>query len=221
MTATTATTGSHHHPYYLLNTTLCKDKCQSDDCKTYMTPLDRCYNPFKLFPFDNSWSDFDIFDSVTTTTTSLNRTIFTTKNVSCTSQSDDDVNFIIPLQECVGPFGKPRPWGIFEIEIEIAARSSVSFRSLKKKTVGGGGSAGKGVSSSAANTGIIGTMFRGNDGTESSIIANYSESSSYYLIAVAVGATVVFVLMIVGVILLHFYRQRWRSVLCIGGTALC
>ena len=98
-----------------LNTTLCTDKCQSD-CKSYTTPLNRCYNGQHLFPNDPSWSPFDLLDAVVCQT--LVRTIFeASSNSSCQSSNADD-HFSIPLDTCVGPFGKPRPWGILEAIVE-------------------------------------------------------------------------------------------------------
>ena len=51
---------------------------------------------------------------------------------------------------------------------------------------------------------MAGTFFLGSRNGNDAFASN--EQS--YLVAIAVGATVVFVLMLVGVVLLHFYRQR-------------
>ena len=95
-----------------LNMTLCSDKCVDSNCKTYMTPIDICYSSDRLFPHDPSWSGKDVRDIITSQTQTLVRTIFFTENSTCNGSQD---TFHIPLNECVGPFGKPRPWGVFNI----------------------------------------------------------------------------------------------------------
>lgn len=92
----------------LLNMTLCADKCTGMDCKTYVTPINKCYSSSLLFPNDPSWSGKDFHDELVCET--LVRTIFDTDNSTCRDATD---TFEIPMNECVGPFGKPRPWGIF------------------------------------------------------------------------------------------------------------
>ena len=95
----------------MLNMTLCTGKC-SGDCKSYITPLSECYSSGDLFPNDPSWSGLDVFDTAICQT--LVRRIFQTSNSSC-RESDADDHFQIPLEECVGPFGQPRPWGTFSL----------------------------------------------------------------------------------------------------------
>ena len=94
-----------------LNMTLCSDKCGNDDCMIYITPIDKCFSSTWLFPNDPSWSGKDIRDRIAERTRTLVRTIFDTENGTCRGSANDV--FHIPLNECVGPFGKPRPWGIF------------------------------------------------------------------------------------------------------------
>jgi len=111
-----------------LNMTLCLDKCESEDCKTYVTPLDVCYSSSLLFPNDPSWSGKDFRDAIVGQTQTLVRTIFDTEDGTCHGSDD---RFSIPLNECVGPFGKPRPWGIFgltEGENETAGKIYSSVR---------------------------------------------------------------------------------------------
>ena len=128
----------------LLNTTMCSTKCGEDssaavvsddnkekDCQTYLTPIRTCYSSSKLFPEDPSWSGYDMFDVVVPTSTNtvvstpqnnntagtillLVRTIYSTTNGTCVPSSQDVV-FRLELQQCVGPFGRPRPWGIFSM----------------------------------------------------------------------------------------------------------
>ena len=128
----------------LLNTTMCSTKCGEDssaaavsddnkekDCQTYLTPIRTCYSSSKLFPEDPSWSGYDMFDVVVPTSTNtvvstpqnnntagtillLVRTIYSTTNGTCVPSSQDVV-FRLELQQCVGPFGRPRPWGLFSM----------------------------------------------------------------------------------------------------------
>lgn len=105
----------------LLNMTLCHDKCE-EDCKTYVTPVGQCFSSGSLFPNDPSWSDgWDVFDEMIQSST-LHRTIFHTQNNTCGGEDPTD-SFEIPLGVCVGPFGRPRPWGIFQL---IEAPSPIS-----------------------------------------------------------------------------------------------
>ena len=97
-------------------------------CKTYTTPLDKCYNAKNLFPNDPSWSEFDIYDTLSMK--SLKRTFYKSSDGSCSNmikleellenydnfaeQMNDDY-FVLPFDQCVGPFGAPRPWGKFTL----------------------------------------------------------------------------------------------------------
>ena len=90
--------------------TLCVDKCAGKNCKTYITPMYMCYSSSLLFPNDPSWSGKDLRDGIICDSKTLVRTIFDTDDNTCRGTGD---TFHIPLNECVGPFGKPRPWGIF------------------------------------------------------------------------------------------------------------
>ena len=93
-----------------LNMTLCADKCAGENCKTYFTPTEECYSAGQLFPNDPSWSRKDVHDAIIWHNQTLVRTIFESENGSC--GGNEDV-FQIPLNVCVGPFDKPRPWGSF------------------------------------------------------------------------------------------------------------
>ena len=117
------------------------DDNKEKDCQTYLTPIRTCYSSSKLFPEDPSWSGYDIFDAIvhasdtrrrstrssssTVVSTQTNntaagtslllvRTIYQTTNGTCVPSSQDVV-FRLELQQCVGPFGRPRPWGIFAV----------------------------------------------------------------------------------------------------------
>ena len=115
-------------PTQSVETIMCDTHCDDqaagstdgpDGCKSYTTPLNECYNGASLFPGDDSWSDVDIIDTIVMK--SLRRKFFTSKDKSCQDLEekdntavepvDGDDSFVIPFDECVGPFGPPRPWG--------------------------------------------------------------------------------------------------------------
>lgn len=93
--------------YTALNQTLCSDKCDSG-CKTYISPIG-CYNPAKLWPHDSQWADFDILDTLMVSGHEVNRTFFKSKSGKCQASDGEPVE--LPVDLCIGPFGKPRPWG--------------------------------------------------------------------------------------------------------------
>ena len=102
--------GAHHH----LNTTLCKDFCTTS-CISYRTPLGECYNPQKMFPGDASWGESDILDDDITFTNgqvTFQRSFYSSSDNTCTATPE---TITLPLNECIGPFGAPRPWGSFEL----------------------------------------------------------------------------------------------------------
>lgn len=111
----------HHGPQQqekpILNMTLCEDKCYLEsNCTSYLSPISECYDSGALFPNDPSWSGKDVLDTVICQT--LIRRIFgSSRNGTCVASpsEDDDDRFQIPLNECVGPFGQPRPWGMFQL----------------------------------------------------------------------------------------------------------
>ena len=117
------------------------DENKEKDCQTYLTPIRTCYSSSKLFPEDPSWSGYDMFDTLVPTSDTrrrstrspntvvstqtnntaagtslllLVRTIYQTINGTCVPSSQDTV-FRLELQQCVGPFGRPRPWGLFSM----------------------------------------------------------------------------------------------------------
>lgn len=108
-----------------LRTTLCRDQCMHDDCRTFYTPLQTCYNGKQIFPKDPSWSAFDILDLAAAVndgsssscggTTTFERFIFESTDATCRGTIQDF--FVLPINECVGPFGEPRPWGNFTIVV--------------------------------------------------------------------------------------------------------
>ena len=121
----------HHQKKQQVKTTLCSTytivpTC-SGECKTYLTPLQSCYNAKFLFPNDDSWSDVDIFDQLYFNTTldenQLHRTFYTSNDGSCSS--DVDYSWIQPFEVCEGPFGYPRPWGKFSL-VDATAVAAVA-----------------------------------------------------------------------------------------------
>jgi hypothetical protein len=100
-----------------LNMTLCTGRCKGD-CVSYTTPLSTCYSPSSMYPDDPSWSEFDIWDMIQFDPQlgkALRRTIYPSQDGTCRDGEDPNDIFLIPLDECVGPFGQPRPWGTFVI----------------------------------------------------------------------------------------------------------
>ena len=87
--------------------TVCKSRC-SGDCKTYAPPLNACYNPPSLWPGDPQWGTERILDRCNAT--HVSRSFFAATDINCKTRTD---GFDLPLGECFGPFGKPRPWGSF------------------------------------------------------------------------------------------------------------
>lgn len=90
---------------------LCVGRCDEQDCKKYVTPVDECYSPAALFPGDEQWGAFDARDVLSPA--GFTRSFFESTDGTCTSR--DGAGIDLPLGECVGPFGKPRPWGSFKL----------------------------------------------------------------------------------------------------------
>ena len=109
----------------MCTTETCTDAVEAaPGCKSYATPLNKCYNAQNLFPNDPSWSDLDIYDEMIMK--NLKRTFYQSKDGSCAGRGEasnavpepvdgEEDSFILPLDVCVGPFGPPRPWGKFSI----------------------------------------------------------------------------------------------------------
>merc|ERR1711862_857808 len=100
----------------LLEMILCAQRCRRD-CRSYRTPLGSCYNGRSLFPGDPSWGEFDVVDrkeEEEEDSPFFERSFYATTDASCGGGTPTDV-YELPLNECIGPFGKPRPWGNFTI----------------------------------------------------------------------------------------------------------
>ena len=93
------------------NMTLCRDFCGGADCVSYDVPLGTCFSPRKLWPNDPSWGEYDVRDTCVNET-HFQRAFFDSTDASCGRESS---SYVLPLHECIGPFGKPRPWGIFNM----------------------------------------------------------------------------------------------------------
>eukprot|EP00562_Extubocellulus_spinifer_P014849 CAMPEP_0178566516 /NCGR_PEP_ID=MMETSP0697-20121206/14797_1 /TAXON_ID=265572 /ORGANISM="Extubocellulus spinifer, Strain CCMP396" /LENGTH=159 /DNA_ID=CAMNT_0020200315 /DNA_START=321 /DNA_END=797 /DNA_ORIENTATION=- len=113
----------HGVEYECLQTSLCEDMACSAECELYQTPLNKCYNGQDMFPGDPSWGEHDVLDTYSChgigdvsissgiqerECPSFTRTFYSSKDVTC--QDKTDSFDAIPLKECVGPFGDPRPW---------------------------------------------------------------------------------------------------------------
>ena len=111
--------------------------CTHDESPvTYHPPVGTCFSPKALWPDDSAWGSADVLDSCVSSAGSaikhavapgvgiakagstgvapslLRREFFASTNGTCTGAPTD--TFDLPLGVCVGPFGKPRPWGVFE-----------------------------------------------------------------------------------------------------------
>ncbi|CAE8581282.1 unnamed protein product [Polarella glacialis] len=84
-------------------------RCTTDS-QSYIVPLSQCYSPPRLFPGDQQWGAGDVIDKCNKT--HLTRTFYASENGSCQQSTS---NFTVALSTCVGPFGKPRPWGSFAV----------------------------------------------------------------------------------------------------------
>ena len=93
------------------------------DCKSYSVPLSRCFSPSKIFPGDAQWGPFDIFDVCDGRRVS--RSFYSSTDGSCRNRTD---GFVIPTNQCVGPFGKPRPWGTFQCGAPLSASPQAPLR---------------------------------------------------------------------------------------------
>jgi len=144
LNTTTTTTSTKEPTNKTLQTSMCQDTSCSNHCQIYETPFTTCYNGHMLFPHDPSWSVWDIRDEElqeppqheqqhhhppNNSTTPLasprqlpqsqqfQRSFYATHDSSCQGEPTDV--YILPLEECVGPFGKPRPWGTFSVVVVL------------------------------------------------------------------------------------------------------
>eukprot|EP00555_Chaetoceros_dichaeta_P002431 CAMPEP_0198251670 /NCGR_PEP_ID=MMETSP1447-20131203/2428_1 /TAXON_ID=420782 /ORGANISM="Chaetoceros dichaeta, Strain CCMP1751" /LENGTH=188 /DNA_ID=CAMNT_0043936749 /DNA_START=8 /DNA_END=574 /DNA_ORIENTATION=- len=108
-------------------TTLCTDNKCSNNCTQYDTPVSQCYNGRDLesYPFDdNTTNPFGVYDVLDDAIfghhgpVAFKRSFFASTNGSCSGSVTDLFNYI-PLDECVGPFGPPRPCGTFHLVADV------------------------------------------------------------------------------------------------------
>ena len=95
--------------------TLCLNCTQSDGCsgdvsrETFHVPIGRCFSPPKLFPGSKAWGASDTLD-ICSGNVSVKRTFYASTDGSCTNETD---SYTLDTGVCLGPFGMPRPWGVF------------------------------------------------------------------------------------------------------------
>ena len=99
--------------------------CSTTDtqCKSYVTPLNTCFNGQAMFPKDEIWGEVDVYDEIVAGSHILHRSFYETTNGTCGGDGATD-EFRLPLGQCVGPFGDPLPWGTFELIKEESYSSS-------------------------------------------------------------------------------------------------
>lgn len=105
---------------YKLNTTLCTGKCEGD-CKTFVTPVMKCYNGISMFgeSEENPFGAQDILDKIirgqgSGAAIAVERTFYDSVDGTCSKKKSDQFDSI-PLDQCVGPFGEPHPWGTLHL----------------------------------------------------------------------------------------------------------
>lgn len=100
-----------------LLTILYADHECSKNSTVYLTPVFQCYNAQnESLLNNNAFGKHDIFDEIVPNKhdpVALRRSFFKSSNGSCSGGVTDSFNYL-PLNECIGPFGSPRPWGVFE-----------------------------------------------------------------------------------------------------------
>ena len=104
--------------------------------QTYAVPLSKCFSPPRLWPDDPQWGSHDVRDDC------INSTYFAAPSLkrrwlACGNKSS---GLELPIGACVGPFGKPRPWGVFHLNCAadpwaaavdtLSSTSNKSFHSL-------------------------------------------------------------------------------------------
>ena len=106
---------------YQIRTTFCKDRVCLTECSQVVTPLGSCYNGRHFSNFDeknNPYGNYDIFDELEEDKFNsrflFKRSFYESEDGTCLGDVTDSFN-ALPLNECVGPFGEPRPWGKFEL----------------------------------------------------------------------------------------------------------
>mmetsp|Transcript_11090 Transcript_11090/g.14501 ORF Transcript_11090/g.14501 Transcript_11090/m.14501 type:complete len:156 (-) Transcript_11090:1186-1653(-) len=107
--------GSLNHDNTQIKLTLCPASgCSSEnpECKSYVTPIGTCFNGQTMFPGDLSWGEVDVLDEVKGPI--VHRSFYASTDASCKGSPTDE--FRLALNQCVGPFGDPLPWGTFQLD---------------------------------------------------------------------------------------------------------
>jgi hypothetical protein len=89
--------------------------CDDDPAVVFETPVGICFNPRRAFPNgddDKIWGDWDVLDTLVGEL-EMQRVFYPSTDGSCEGDPTND-SFAIPLNVCVGPFGPPYPWGVFQ-----------------------------------------------------------------------------------------------------------
>lgn len=96
--------------------TLCLNCTRSSQCsldndpQSFVVPTGSCYSPTKLFPDDaDVWGEGDIRDVCHDLF--IERSFFGSVDGSCQGEPTDV--YKLEYDTCLGPFGAPRPWGVF------------------------------------------------------------------------------------------------------------
>ena len=86
------------------------DGCSKDaDAQTFKVPTGSCFSPLQEFPDDGEvWGEFDVLDECNRGF--LIRTFYSSNDGSCVNATD---SYKLEYDTCLGPFGEPRPWGVF------------------------------------------------------------------------------------------------------------
>lgn len=105
--------------------TLCLNCTRADLCAldsdplTFAVPVGTCFNPRVEFPDASGdvWGDYDVLDACGER--AVTRRFFASANGTCAGEPTD--SYELEYDTCLGPFGAPRPWGVFECTRAAAA----------------------------------------------------------------------------------------------------
>ena len=125
-------------------TTLCSENSCSDNCSIYRTPTSKCYNGHRRFPpihdrliywrYDvesNPYGPYDILDEIIYQDSThqispwhFKRSFYSSTDGTCSGPITDSFDSL-PFDECIGPFGAPLPWGMFELVFDTELKSDL------------------------------------------------------------------------------------------------
>ena len=80
---------------------------------TFRIPLNECFNPRKQWPGEDGkavWGKGDVRDTCVLDCSKVIRRLYSSENGTC---SGNVSRLVLPTGPCLGPFGAPRPWGVF------------------------------------------------------------------------------------------------------------